>query len=58
MLSPLASAEQPTTVKKLRSWLGAFKQVTECIASYAQLIGPLESAVGLGKPHSPKLIGL
>ena len=46
VLSPLASAEKPITVKQLRSWLGAFKQVTECIADYATLIGPLENAVG------------
>ena len=35
VISPLATAETPVTVKQLRSWLGAYKQVAECIADYA-----------------------
>ena len=54
VLSPLASADKPVTVKQLRSWLGAFKQVTECIGDYATLIGPLEHAVG-GKVSQSKV---
>ena len=54
VISPLASAEHPTTVKKLRGWLGAFKQVTACIKNYAPLIGPLETAVG-GKSSQEKV---
>ena len=55
VLSPLASSEKPTTVKQLRSWLGAFKQIAECIKKCAILIGPLENAVG-GKTSQPKLL--
>ena len=54
VLSPLASADHPTTIKKLRGWLGAFKQVTACIKDYAFMIGPLESATG-GKSSQEKV---
>ena len=43
---PLSKADPPTTVKQLRSWLGSFKQLTECVPSYATLLGPLEDVVG------------
>ena len=46
VISPLITAETPVTVKQLRSWLGAYKQVTEGIADYALKIGALETAVG------------
>ena len=45
-ISPLTKADPPTTVKKLRSWLGAYKQLTECLPHYALIIGPLEQIVG------------
>ena len=41
-ISPLTQAEPPNTVKQLRSWLGSFKQLTDCIPQYATLLGPLE----------------
>merc|ERR1711891_108999 len=41
-ISPLTQAEPPKTVKQLRSWLGSFKQLTDCIPQYAVLLGPLE----------------
>ena len=44
IFSPLAKAPPPTTVKKLRGFLGAYKQVTDCIANYAVILGPLERA--------------
>ena len=40
--SSLEFAEPPSTVKKLRGYLGAFKQMSQCIPQYAKLLGPLE----------------
>ena len=45
-ISPLVSAEPPTTVKQLRSWLGAAKQVSQCIPNYAPIFSPLETTTG------------
>ena len=45
-LSPLIKANPPNTVKQLRSWLGSFKQLTNCIKNYAVILGPLEDIVG------------
>ena len=42
--SALASCEKPTTVKKMRSFLGAFKQFTDLVPGYAPLLHPLEAA--------------
>ena len=44
-LSPLVKASPPNTVKQLRSWLGSFKQLTDCIENYAVILGPLEDVV-------------
>ena len=44
-ISPLVNAEEPTTVKQLRSFIGSYKQLAECIDNYAVLLGPLEKAV-------------
>ena len=38
-------AEPHTTVKQARSWVGSYKQFTECIPKYAALLGPLEDVV-------------
>ena len=43
--SPLLKAPPPTTVKQTRSWIGSYKQLTECILQYAVLLGPLEDVV-------------
>ena len=45
-VSPLIKAEPPTTIKQMRSWVGSFKQLTECIPDYAILLGPLETMIG------------
>ena len=45
-ISPLTMAQPPTTVKQLRSWLGAAKQVSQCIPDYAVVFSPLEAATG------------
>ena len=44
-VSPLTKAEEPNTVKQLRSFIGSYKQLSECIEGYAVLLNPLESAV-------------
>ena len=45
MISPLIKAEPPTTVKQVRSWIGSYKQMTDCIPKYAVMLGPLEELV-------------
>ena len=44
--SPLIKADPPLTVKQARSWIGSYKQLTDCIPRYAELLGPLESELG------------
>ena len=44
-ISPLIKAAPPLTVKQTRSWLGSFKQLTECVPRYAVLLSPLENIV-------------
>ena len=41
-LSALSRAPAPTTVKGMRSFLGSFKQFTECVRDYAQLLHDLD----------------
>ena len=41
-LTPLVRAELPKTVKQLRGFLGAFKQLSQCIKNYAVILSPLE----------------
>ena len=41
-VSPLSTADPPTTVKQMRSWLGSFKQLSSSIQNYAILLAPLE----------------
>ena len=50
-LSPLLKAEPPKTIKKLRGFLGAIKQLSQCIENYAVLLSPLEK-VAAGKGSS------
>ena len=44
--SALANCERPSTVKKMRSFLGAFKQFTDLVPKYAVLLHPLEAVQG------------
>ena len=61
VLSPLSLAEPPTTIKKLRGWLGAFRQIAKTIPNHAVVLRGLEKAVA-GKnsrdkvPWSPELL--
>lgn len=54
-LNPLSTATPPTTVKGLRSWIGAVKHLKPCIPSYSSLLAPLETAVG-GKESRDHLV--
>ena len=44
VVSPLSVAEAPTTAKRLRSWLGSYKQLVECIPEHAKNLKHLEKA--------------
>ena len=46
VISSLSRSERPVTVKQLRSFLGSYKQVSECIPQYAVLLSDLEKVVG------------
>ena len=48
-LSGLSECDPPTTVKGLRSYLGAYKFLSRVIRNYAILLNPLESMI-TGKP--------
>ena len=52
--SSLASADLPSTVKKLRSFIGAFKQLSRCVEGYASKLGPLED-LHAGKNSNEKI---
>ena len=47
-LSALASCEKPTTVTKMRSFIGSFKQFSDLVPGYAKLLHPME-LVAAGK---------
>ena len=61
VLSPLSQAEPPSTVKKLRGWLGAYRQIAKTIPNHSVMLQQFEKLVG-GKnsrdkiPWSPELI--
>ena len=46
VVSSLCRAELPTTVKQLRSFNGAVKQLSEAVPQYAVLLHPLEKIIG------------
>ena len=50
-VTPLLKAEPPKTIKQLRGFLGAIKQVSSCIENYAVILSPLEK-VAAGKGSS------
>ena len=52
--SPLRHAELPSTVNKLRGWLGGYKQLSACIPGYAEFIGGLEKLVA-GKASAERI---
>ena len=54
VLSSLTRADKPNTVKQMRSFIGAVKQLSETIRSYSSLLHPLEKVVG-SRSSSEKL---
>ena len=55
VLSPLAQAEPPSTVKKLRGWLGAYRQIAKTIPNHAVVLKNFEKMVG-GKNSRDKIV--
>lgn len=49
VISPLSQAPLPTTVKQLRGFIGAYRQLSDTIRGTATTLGSLEKYVG-GKP--------
>ena len=47
-ISALSQCDKPSTVKKMRSFIGAFKQFSDLVPGYAKLLHPLEM-VAAGK---------
>ena len=54
VLSPLSLAEPPSTVKKMRGWLGAFRQIAKTIPNHAVVLQKFERMVG-GKNSRDKI---
>ena len=48
-INPLSVAPKPKTVKQLRSWLGAAKQISPCLEDYAVHFSPLEQVVATNR---------
>ena len=55
VINPLQMATCPNTVKQLRSWLGASKQLSAGLKDYAKVFKPLELIVA-GKTSSEKIV--
>ena len=55
VLSPLAQAEPPSTVKKMRGWLGAYRQIAKTIPQHATVLKSFEKMVG-GKNSRDKIV--
>ena len=54
-INPLLEAACPVTVKQLRSWLGAAKQLSAGLNNYAVVFQPLEQLVA-GKTSAEKIV--
>ena len=54
-VSALCNSPIPTTVKKMRSFLGSFKQLSASLPNYARVLHKLEQIVG-GKASAEKII--
>ena len=48
-VNPLSISPEPKTVKQLRSWLGAAKQLSACLENYSIYFSPLEKVVSSRK---------
>ena len=54
-ITPLLKADVPKTVKQLRGFLGAVKQLSQCIKDYAVVLSPLEK-LAAGKGSSELIV--
>ena len=52
--SALVNAPRPVTVKQMRSFIGAFKQISSCIPGYARALHGLDKVVG-GRASAERL---
>ena len=52
---PLVNAPLPSTVKQLRSWIGSYKQLSECVRNYAIPLSRLEKLTASDKSSSSKI---
>ena len=48
-VNPLINADCPKTVKQLRSWIGSYKQLADCLEDYAIPLKSLETLTGSDK---------
>ena len=55
VISPLSEAEPPSTVKKLRGWLGAYRQIAKSIPNHSASIQTFEKLVG-GKNSRDRIV--
>ena len=46
VLNPLSLAEPPSTVKKMRGWLGSYRQIAKTIPNHASVLQCFEKLVG------------
>lgn len=44
-LSPLISADPPSTCSSMRSYIGAYKAISRCIPSYSSILSSLEDSI-------------
>ena len=54
-LNPLQACPLPSSVKQMRSFIGAYKAISKCIPNYSNHLGPLEDSVA-GKESKEKLV--
>ena len=54
-LNPLQVCPPPSSVKQMRSFIGAYKAISNCIPNYSNHLGPLEDSVA-GKELEEKLV--
>ena len=54
-LNPLQVSPPPSSIKQMRSFIGAYKAISKCIPNYSNHLGPLEDSVA-GKESKEKLV--
>ena len=46
VISSISRSEKPATIKQMRSFLGSYKQLADCVPNYAVLLSDMEKLVG------------